>query len=89
MSNLWTNFGKNRPNIKFTNDENVQNNRFFAAGSHVFQSIKPIINPIRLLYKVLMPVKFQGSSSNRLGAKLFTTFKMFVEKEKKMKKKPI
>ena len=45
---------------------------FFAANGHVYQSIKPIINPIRLLYKGLIPAKYQGSSSNCLGENAVT-----------------
>ena len=59
--------------MKLTNYEKVQKNRFFTPGGHVFQSIKPNINPNRLLYKALKPVKFQDSSSNRLGEKLITS----------------
>ena len=72
MENNWTNFGAIPPKSYFTNYKKVQNNRFFGAGGHVFQSIKPIINPIRLLNKGLIPAKFQVSSSNRLGEKLLT-----------------
>ena len=58
------------PKSNFANYENVQNTGFLAAGGHVYQSIKPIINPIRLLCKGYIPVNLQAFTSNRLGGKL-------------------